>query len=200
MGLFGFSRWKSKNGKDDNGGSLTLSDVIRGLQHCVNASQEIVEQHTITSINKFLDKDDKPITRTVKVGENGAMDLPLICLAGHNYLSLDELEVKLDVYIKNSDLKEAKIPHKDGDSEIVDGGDAAQNVASITRSAFIVDVCNVKSDDDKTHMRMTLKFASKEPHEAISRIVETLNNSMHAYPIERSNAPDDGAINTQRSK
>jgi hypothetical protein len=196
MGLFGFSRWKSKNGKE-SGGSLTLSDVIRGLQHCVNSSQEIVEQHTVTSINKFLDKDNKPITRTVRVGENGAMDLPLICLAGHNYLNLEELEIKLDVYINNADLKEAKIPHKDGESEMVDGSDAAEKVASITRSAFIVDVCNITSDNDKTHMHMTLKFASKEPHEAISRIVETLNNSMHAYPIDRSKTPKDGATNTK---
>jgi hypothetical protein len=196
MGLFGFSRWKSKNG-GENGSSLTLSDVIRGLQHCVNASQEIVEQHAITALNKFVDKDDKPIVRTIRVGENGAMDLPLICLAGHNYLGLDELEVKLDVYVKNADLKEAYIPHKDGDSKIIDEGAPAEKVAVITRSAFIVDVCNVSGDNDKTHMQMTLKFASKEPHEAICRIVETLNNSMHAYPIDRSKTPKNGATNTK---
>lgn len=38
-----FTKWFSRD-KKNKSNSLTLSDIIRGLQFCVNSSLEIVEQ------------------------------------------------------------------------------------------------------------------------------------------------------------
>jgi len=49
----------------NRGEGITLSDIIRGLQYCVNSSQEIVELHHIRAFDRFLDESDKPLVRTI---------------------------------------------------------------------------------------------------------------------------------------
>lgn len=43
----GISKW---NKKEDHEEGITLSDVIRGLQFCVNSSAEIMEQHHLATM------------------------------------------------------------------------------------------------------------------------------------------------------
>ncbi|MDR3019992.1 MAG: DUF2589 domain-containing protein, partial [Treponema sp.] len=90
------------NGRGDG---ITLSDIIRGLQHCVNSSQEIVEQHHIRGLDRFFDADGRPYSTTVRINDSAFMDIPHLCMSGHSSLILDELEVKLELMLRKTALK-----------------------------------------------------------------------------------------------
>jgi hypothetical protein len=178
-----FSKWfagrgggKRKQGKDEEG--LTLSDVIRGIQFCVNSSVEIAEQHYATSIAKYVDEADKILSRRVFVRDGCAMDLPLICLTGHQSLQFDEMKVKMNVNIRNIDLKTASVGNLRGG-----GGDSAFEVS---RGTFGVELGSPTPREGTTSVELEMKFRSAEPPEAMCRLIDQLNNSITLQFIEES--------------
>lgn len=175
-----FSRWLSNrvNGskKQNKEEGLTLSDIIRGIQFCVNSSVEIAEQHYTTSINKYVDREDKVLSRRVFVRDNYAMDLPLLCLSGHQSLQFDEMMVKMNVNIRDVDLKKASI----GDVQ----GDDQNSSFEVTRGAFQVELGSPHPHDGSTNMELEMKFKAADPPEAICRLIDQLNNTITLQYIE----------------
>lgn len=169
-----FTRWFSKGKKNSSSHTeeLTLSDVVRGLQFCVNSSTEIVEQHYAATLDKYMDKDNLPYVRRIFLDKQHAMDVPLLCLAEHNALSVDEMKVKMNVNIRNMDLKEADISLPDGEE------------MKIARSCLLVDLCNVVPRQDGTDLELQFTFKASQPPESFSRIVETLNNAIAVQLLE----------------
>ena len=170
-----FIKWFSKDKKDSvsHGESLTLSDVVRGLQFCVNSSTEIAERHYTTTLDKYLDEDNKPFVKRVCLDQKHAMDVPLLCLTDHSSLAIDEMKVKLNVNIRDMALKEADLPNHEGDE------------SKISRSCLVVDLCNVVPQQDGTDLELQLTFKASQPPESFSRIVETLNNAIAVQLIEK---------------
>jgi hypothetical protein len=173
MAFFGFSSWGRKKSDDE---SLTLSDIIRGLQYCVNSSSEIAESHHINALRKFFDADNNPIKQRIKITDDATMDVPLVCLAEHSSLILDEIEVKLDVLLKNTALKTAKVA-----PSMAAQGNGSTTPHEIDRTSFTVDLVDAKVDENHTHLDMVLKFKSSNPPEAVSRIIDKLNNAVVTY-------------------
>ena len=59
--------------KRQNG--LTLSDMVRGIQYCVNSSAEIAEQHYVKTLEKFFHPDGTPITQKIRLNHDVQLDL-----------------------------------------------------------------------------------------------------------------------------
>jgi len=197
-----------------HGEEMTLADIIRGLQYCVNSSQDIVEQHHINSFNRFFDENGAPLVKTIKIMEGAAMDIPMVCMNSHSSLILDEMEVKLDLMIKKTALK--KMPCQVAESGLEQGSDfipaakakrinAAedQNIVNdvegrrrrrnaggrynnfnINRTSFGIDMISGRADREHAHLGMSMKFKSCNPPEMLSRIIEKLNNAVDVYPTE----------------
>ncbi|MCL2182035.1 MAG: DUF2589 domain-containing protein [Chitinispirillia bacterium] len=187
----------TRQGRRGRGDGITLSDIIRGLQYCVNSSQDIVEQHHIGAIGRFLDGEDRPVTRTIKFG-NAAIDVPLLCLSGHTSLVLDELNVKLNLMLRNTALKSMTADPDAGGGQAPDQGTAHtvkdgrnargrrhRGAAEPTRTSFGVDLANVSGPDRRyANLEIGMKFKSSAPPEMLSRIIDRLNNATDVYQAE----------------
>lgn len=57
---------KNKFQKVKSNSQTTLSDIVRGIQFCVNSSIEILKRHFITQVDKYIDEDNKALTKTIK--------------------------------------------------------------------------------------------------------------------------------------
>jgi len=196
------------------GEEMTLADIIRGLQYCVNSSQDIIEQHHINSFNRFFDENGAPLVKTIKIMEGAAMDIPMVCMNSHSSLILDEMEVKLDLMIKKTALKQMPcqvaesgleqssdfVPAaepKSKDAEAVQNtlheteeGRSRRNAGgryrsyNINRTSFGIDMISGRADREHAHLGMSMKFKSCNPPEMLSRIIEKLNNAVDVYPTE----------------
>lgn len=164
-------KWKKRRSEKSG---ITLSDVIRGLQFCVNSSAEMMEQHYLSSMDKYIDgKTHAPLTRTFQIKDGYAIDVPLICLSDHPSLYLDEMEVKLNVNLRDMELKETELPFNGGGKPF-----------SVDRGSFSVELGSVAQDNEgNPTMDVTMKFKSTQPPEALSRIIEKLNDTITPYEI-----------------
>lgn len=80
------------------------------------------------------------------------------------------MKIKMSVNIRDMELKEAQVFSGDGSGE---------ESYSVTRGSMLVNLCNVSSDDNGvTNMDVEMTFKSSNPPEALSRVVETLNNAI----------------------
>ena len=205
------SRQKSKR-RERRGEEMTLTDIVRGLQYCVNTSQEIVEQHHIISFGRFFDDNGIPLVKTIKITDCASVDIPMICMSGHSSLILDEMEVKLDLMIKKTAIKQmpcqvadtvmekrldldkaAAFKSKKEDSvtdqnaaEDTEAGNrgARRREYNINRTCFGIDMINGRADREHAHLGISMKFKSCNPPEMISRIIDKLNNAVDVYTTE----------------
>lgn len=165
---------KKRFQKSKSNSQTTLSDIIRGIQFCVNSSIEILERHFVTQVDKYIDEDNKALTKTIKINDKYALDVPLFCMSNHSALVLDEMEVRMKVNLKDFKIKELEgISGKDDENFYV------------TRSSFDVDTNNC-SKNDADNIDICMKFKSGDPPEAVSRISEKLTNAINVYCIENN--------------
>lgn len=163
---------KNRFQKKKSDSQPTLSDIVRGIQFCVNSSIEILERHFITQVDKYLDEDNKALTKTIKINDKYAVDVPLFCMSDHNALILQEMEVRMNVNLKDFEIKELKQIDNENDNEF-----------AVTRSSFRVDAANC-SVNNSNNIDICMKFKSGDPPEAISRISEKLTNAINIYCTE----------------
>ena len=184
-----FDRWRSGKKDNDSNSSMTMADIIRGIQYCVNSSLEIVEQHYATFLKNFIGDDGKIITRQIYINDDYVMDLPDICLAAHNSLALDEMEVKMNLNIKSMDKKKAYRIF-DENTKVKRRGKTESAKAEefeVSRSSFDVELGSPSVDKDgSTRMEITMKFKAGDPPEAVSRLIDQLNNTIAVKYREKS--------------
>jgi hypothetical protein len=177
MGFIGSFKnvfWK----KEDKG--ITLSDVIRGLQHCVNQSKEITSLQYVSELQKYLNDKSEPIYQTVKIGDDHAVNVPILCLLGHEALELDEMEVAMDLTIKNMELKTTT---KKSDDSTEERSDVPED---ITRTVFTVDLNSARLEGDYTKLDLKFKFKAGAVPEAVNRIIDKLNGQVSVYKLSES--------------
>ncbi len=162
----GFSRWLFKKKRSTEKENMTtLSDIIRGLQFCVNSSAEIMQQHYLTVADKYTDSEtERLLTKRIKINDGYYMDVPLICLSDHHSLYIDEMNVKMNVNINDMALKEAEAALNGGGEDF-----------SVARSSFSVELGSGEKDDG-SNVGINIKFKSTPPPEAFARIIEKLDN------------------------
>ena len=85
--------------------SQTLSDVIRGMQYCVNTAAEITEQHYLSQLSEYFDEDGNPVMFTYRSSTGQIVEIPVFTLMNHAELLLDEINIKMALPIKYSEIK-----------------------------------------------------------------------------------------------
>ena len=154
-----------KNKESEN--EFTLSDMIRGIQHCVNSGVEIVEQHYIKTLEKFFYNDGTPVTKTININESSQMDVPLICLSNHGSLDFEEMRIKTKMSIDS-------IREKEVENELMM---TADDDYELTRGSFSVSLGGVhKNNNETSTAEIEMVFKRSDPPEALSRVIDYINN------------------------
>lgn len=145
---------------------LTLSDMIRGIQHCVNTSVEIAEQHYIKTLDKFFREDGSLITQSLRLGDNVQLEVPLICLTNHGSLDFDEMKIKTRLHLNDAEKKVCKTDLRFGEENY-----------EFTRSSFGVSLGDAPNGIEENSLaEIEMVFKRKEPPEALARLVDHINN------------------------
>lgn len=153
----------------NNEENITLSDVIRGMQYCVNTSAEIAEQHYVNSFKKFYDDNGKLITQKIKINEHAQIELPLICLCNHGSLNLDEMTVKMHINIKDVKVGITETPF-----------DYHNKKYKFTRGKLSIGLGNTYDDNSESSLaEIEMKYKRTEPPEAVSRLIDKINNTIN---------------------
>lgn len=84
----------------------TFSDIIRGMQHAVNAAQETLQVHQFKLLQSYFNPEDgSPIMTWVTLPDGRRVDIPKISLIPQNMLAIEELEMSFSLSVSNSEVK-----------------------------------------------------------------------------------------------
>mgnify|MGYP002539543691 FL=1 len=177
-----FSKWFNKNKVDgcENmaESDQTLSDIVRGMQYCVNSSAEMIERQYMDRIDRYFDENGAPLTYTVRLPDGSSMDVPLFALMNHSSLILDEMKVKMAVSIRKLDSKKSNVMYKDENS--------LEDVVS--RTAFKVTLCDqgIPCESNGRSVDIEMTFKSGDAPESVARLVDQLLNGSCPYSPSQS--------------
>ncbi len=145
---------------------ITLSDLIKGMQYCVNSSAEMLEQHYVQTLKKFFHEDGSLITQTIRLQNHIEIEIPLICLCSHSNLELDEMHIKTQLNLNDMHSKnmETELTYED-------------QKYKFSRGSFLVSLGNVHKDNDNNSLtEIELTFKRKDAPEAVARLVDQINS------------------------
>lgn len=167
MGIFIKNQKPSKKKDPSNHGSeqQTLSDVIRGMQYCVNTAAEITEQHYLSQLSEYFDEDGNPVMFTYRNHRGEIVEIPVFTLMNHNELLLNEINIKMNLPVKYSEVKKQEIE------------ETAIEDFTVSRSAFYLADLSTSSKGKHGDIEIEMKFKAGERPEAVSRIVDELMNT-----------------------
>ncbi len=137
----------------------TLSDIVRGMLHSVNCSQEILDQHYNKIIERFFYPDGTPVTKSFNVDSERCVEIPLITLINPAALALKEIDLEMSLHIDQVNVK------KDMYSNLAD---------TPVRGSFNVSVVpSTKSNDRQSDMMdISMKFRAVDAPEGVSRFLD----------------------------
>lgn len=85
--------------KKQNNSSQTFADLVRGLQHSVNAAMEMLEARNIELLGRYFDQKGNALTRRLRIGEDTAIDIPIISKVNPSAMNIKEVEMEFDIQI-----------------------------------------------------------------------------------------------------
>ena len=150
----------------------TISDIARGMQHAVNTTQEMLQQQTLKSMEKFFDFNGNPLTTVFKVDKDRVIEAPWIALAPQSALKLDEMSLEFSIRVHGEKVKsiDMKNQHLDRSSIAVTLSGSRDNAGA-----------------DDTVIDVSMKFKATETPEAVSRVVDEFTRSV----TPRARTPED---------
>jgi hypothetical protein len=137
----------------------------------------------ISGLQQYLVEKDgqySPVFQTIKINEKQAVNLPIIALFNHDAVNLEEMEVAMDLTIKNMALKSTTKKSSNGDDE----SDADED---ISRTVFAVDLNSARLEGEYSKLELKFKFKAGTVPEAISRVIDKLNGQVSVYEIQNNN-------------
>ncbi len=133
-------------------------DILRGIQHAVNAAQDMLQAQQLQSLQKFWDENNgKPVSKTVMV-QDGELSIPLVSLLPHNHLEMDDIEIKFCAKIEDLDNMVA----------------AGVNSNDISATDLKLALDDIKPGKDDT-MQITIRFKAQDSTEGLSRLIDEYN-------------------------
>jgi len=144
----------------------TLSSIVRGMQHAVNTTQEIVEDHYIRVFDRYFDQDGKPKLLQFTLAPGKVVQAPLIAVVPLNALVLDEMSVEMSIEITGTSQKKVGT-HADD--------------AELDRSSFTVSFAPANRTGGRTGsgterkdstIGIVMKFKRGDPPEGAARIMD----------------------------
>lgn len=159
-------------------GSQTFADLIRGLQHSVNAAMEMIETRNIELLGRYFTADGMPLVKRLSVDDTTAVDIPIISIVNPATVNIKEVEMDFSVQINSSELR-----CKEPQPGFLAGGDEAHFSNGLKRSSLEISFDGKK---DASRMRVHIKFESKPLPEGFSRIIDEYDKTI--MPFDK--APD----------
>lgn len=92
--------WSKKTGN-----TQTFADLIRSLQHSVNAAPEMIETRNIELLGRYFTPDGTPVVKRLSIDEATTIDIPLISIVNPASMNIKEVEMDFSVQINSSELK-----------------------------------------------------------------------------------------------
>lgn len=155
-----FWNWKKKEPQPET--PQSLADIARGMQHAVNSTQELTEQHFQEIIARYFNDDGSAISKRFILPDGSIMDVPLISLVPPAGLQLAEMTVEMSVRIDRSEIKSA---HPDKQE--------------LTRTSFKCSFSSRKGDTnlEQSVIDITMKFVAGDPPEGVAKLMEHYTNT-----------------------
>lgn len=151
----------------------TLADLIRGLQHSVNAALEMVETRNVELLGRYFSEDGKPLTKRLDIDDQTAVEVPIISIVNPSTINLKEVDMDFSVQIKSSDLR-CKKPQ---------GGFQAGDLQADFNNGLKRSSLEIGFDgpDKSSRMQVHIKFESKPIPEGLSRIIDEYNKTIMPF-------------------
>ena len=159
----------------DNQSSQTLSDLIRGLQHSVNAAMEMIETRNIELLGRYFTEDGVPLKKRIWVDEKTAVDVPLISIVNPSTVNIKEVEMDFHVNVLDVDLKK-----KVAQGGFNTGDKAVEFDNRLKRSKLEV---SFDGKNDHSSMHVKIKFEATPIPEGLSRIVDEYDKTIATYEL-----------------
>ena len=162
----------------DTQSSQTLSDLIRGLQHSVNAAMEMIETRNIELLGRYFDENGVPVKKRIWVDDITAIDVPLISIVNPSTVNIKEVEMDFHVNILDVDLK-TKAAQKGFNS-----GDKDVDFDNrLKRSKLEV---SFDGRNDNSSMHVKIKFEATPIPEGVSRIVDEYDKTIATFELRNN--------------
>jgi hypothetical protein len=157
----------------------TLSDIVRGIAHAVEAANEIGDISNLNQLQTFFTRnDDGTVTAKtvrIKIDDTHYMDVPLIGLVNPSTMELEETEVRMCVRMTNTEIKE----HLHTASETM----------KVQRASFNVALTSVKPGESKDVIDVTMKFKKAAPQEVMARAIDELARQARVQKLPPPTTP-----------
>lgn len=151
----------------------TLSDLIRGLQHSVNAAMEMVETRNVELLGRYFSPEGDPLTKRLNIDSQTAVDVPLISIVNPSTVNIKEVEMEFSVQINSSDLR-CKQPQKGFQA----GDQQAAFDNKLKRSSLEISFDGQK---DLSRMQVRIKFEAKPIPEGLSRTIDEYDKTIMPF-------------------
>lgn len=151
----------------------TLSDLIRGLQHSVNAAMEMVETRNVELLGRYFSPEGDPLTKRLNIDSQTAVDVPLISIVNPSTVNIKEVEMEFSVQINSSDLR-CKQPQKGFQA----GDQQAAFDNRLKRSSLEISFDGQK---DLSRMQVRIKFEAKPIPEGLSRTIDEYDKTIMPF-------------------
>lgn len=160
--------------------NIQLNDLIEALAGAVIEAQDSIEQHQISNLLGYFDKDNRPKSLVVRVpsiqpkAEEGAEDLyraPLLPLVSSNMLKIKDVEVTFDV-----DLGQLVEKPVEETKKAVPGGQEKDS----PRKNLFVDMAGGKQEKGGS-IHVVLRVESSEPTDGVARLMNHLTQTQGVF-------------------
>lgn len=160
----------------------TLADLIRGLQHSVNAAMEMVETRNVELLGRYFSPEGTPLSKRLNIDEQTAVDVPLISIVNPSMVNIKDVEMDFSVQINSSDLR-CKQPQGGFQA----GNEAAEFNNRLKRSSLEI---SFEGKKDASRMQVHIKFESKPIPEGLSRIIDEYDKTIMPFAQEVKSMDD----------
>lgn len=159
----------------------SLSDLIRGLQHSVNAAMEMVETRNIELLGRYFTSSGEPLTKRLSIDEHTAIEVPLISIVNPSTINIKEVEMDFSVQITASEMRR-KQPQ--GGFQV--GDESASFDNRLRRSSLEISFDGKK---DLSRMQVHIKFEARPIPEGLSRTIDEYDKTIMPFGQNGSGEP-----------
>lgn len=177
--MFGFNR-KKKDTDKVNTPSMTLSDIVRGIQHSVASAIQTASDHYLRILDQYFEeKDDdsgkyKAKSVEIELDKDHVINVPLISLVSPKSLNIDTFKVKTALKVDQSEIKKAT---------------KLEGYDDVTRGSYSVSFGNEKAGssirNSESLMQVEITFKAGEPSEGMMKIIDHYTNNINPISNEK---------------
>lgn len=163
--------WSKKSGNNQ-----TFADLIRGLQHSVNAAMEMIETRNVELLGRYFTPEGTPLVKRLSIDESTQVDIPLISIVNPATVNIRKVEMDFSVQINSSELR-CKNPQ--GGFRL--GENTTSYAGGLERSSLEI---SFDGKADASRMQVHIEFEAHPIPEGLSRVIDEYNKIIMPFTQE----------------